>query len=513
MKHLLLLLILFLENTILIAQPNISWERSLGGNGGEIAFSVIQTTDAGYIVAGYSLSGGGEVNDNNGGRDIWVVKLDENGTIVWENNYGGSSDDQANAIEQTADGGYILIGSSNSDDFVGVNGYNDFDDIVVLKLDHLGQMQWGKFYGTNKNDNGYKIKQTADGGYIATGYVGLGAHYDAWAAKLDASGNIDSNWETTIYGGLDYGSATYPRFYSDGFYSVDVATDCYVVCGFTQREGTSGNPQNDAWILKFGLDGSIIWEAILGGGASEEAKSIITTNDGGYIITGYVRSDEITGGGRLRDYWVVKLNTDGEVEWQNTFGGSQHDEATSISQTADNGYIVLGFSRSNDGDVSGSIIPNSEKDYWLIKLDIDGDLDWEKSLGGWGDDDGFSVKQTVDGGYILAGTTTSSNIDIDPDDRDGSSDYWVVKLDGDTLGINAKKNELHSIVYPNPATHKINININSEVVSVEIYNALGKQVFTSKSINQVNVSKFSKGVYLLKIKTEKRITTKKIVIN
>ncbi|MCK7590765.1 T9SS type A sorting domain-containing protein [Subsaxibacter sp. CAU 1640] len=510
----LLFIITFLFSNYMISQPNISWERSLGGTSGEIAFSVKQTTDGGYIVAGYSLSGGGEVNGNNGGRDIWVVKLDANGTIVWENNYGGSAHDEAHNIEQTTDGGYILIGSSNSDDFAGVDNYNDFDDIVILKLDNLGQMQWGKFYGTSTTDNGYAIKQTTDGGYIATGYVGLGSHYDAWAAKLDASGNIDSNWATTIFGGPDYGTSTTPRFYSDGFYSVDVATDGYVVCGFTQREGDSGSPQNDYWILKFAFDGSIVWEAILGGDASEEAKSIVTTNDGGCIIAGYTRSDGITGGGRLRDYWIVKLDSDGDLDWDIAYGGSQNDEAASIDQTSDNGYIVLGFSRSNDGDISGSIIPNSEKDYWLVKLTEDGNLDWEKSLGGYGDDDGFCVTQTTDGGYILAGTTTSSNIDIDPDDRSGASDYWVVKLEAETLGYESFEFNEEVIIYPNPSNGIINIRTHLEITDLQLYDSLGKRVLENRiSNNQLDVSGISAGIYYLKVLTESKQVLKKLIIN
>jgi len=513
MKHLLLILFILNSASNLICQPNISWERSLGGNGGEIAFSVNQTTDGGYIVAGYSSSGGGEVNSNNGGLDIWVVKLDANGTVAWENNFGGSSHDEAHDIKQTADGGYILIGSSSSDDFVGISGYNDFDDIVILKLDNLGQMQWGKFYGTNTTDNGYEIKQTPDGGYIATGYVGLGSHYDAWIAKLDASGNIDTNWATTIFGGPDYGTPSNPRFYSDGFYSVEIAADGYVVCGFTQREGTSGNPQNDYWIIKFDFNGGIIWEAVLGGDASEEAKSITTTNDGGYIVAGYTRSDEITGGSSLRDYWIVKLDTDGDVDWQNTFGGSQHDEAASIAQTDDNGFIVLGFSRSNDGDVSGSIIPNSEKDYWLIKLDENGNLNWDKSLGGWGDDDGFSVRQTTDGGYILAGTTTSSNIDVNPDDRNGSSDYWVVKLESETLGTYNSLDDSEIIIYPNPTKANLYISNNTTIKEVKIYDITGKCVINQKVIDKIDIRKLQPGIYLLKVIEGNLELIKKIIVN
>lgn len=512
MKHILLILFILSSTSNLFGQPNISWERSLGGTNGEISFGVNETTDGGFIVVGYSSSGNDEVNDNNGSTDIWVVKLDVTGNIVWENNYGGSDTDKGHYIEQTADGGYILIGTSRSDDFAGVNNFNNYDDIVILKLDNLGTMQWGKFYGSTGPDIGYSIKQTADGGYIAAGTIG-GDSIDLWIAKLDVSGNIDPNWTNTTFGGPVYGTPTNPQLYNDGAYSVDIATDGYVVCGFTQREGNSGNSQNDYWIIKFDFNGSFIWETILGGDASEEAKSIISTNDGGYIIAGYTRSDEITGGNSLRDYWIVKLDIDGELVWETALGGSQNDEAASIDLTSDNGYIVLGFSRSNDGDVSGSIIPNSEKDYWLVKLDVDGDLDWEKSLGGWGDDDGFYVKQTTDGGYILTGTTTSSNIDIDPDDRSGTSDYWVVKLESETLDTENIPNDTAITVFPNPFKTQVTIELPSNYVgkdlTIGIFNQLGKKIMNidtvadnpSIKINSLEV--LSAGIYFLKLTDSK----------
>ena len=516
MKHLFFVLFIVAGTVQLIAQPNISWERSLGGTSAEIPFCVNQTADGGFIVAGYSLSGGGEVNDNNGGRDIWVVKLDANGTIVWENNYGGTANDEARALEQTSDGGYIIIGSSNSDNFAGVDNYNDFNDIVVLKLDDLGQLQWGKFFGTASNDMGYSIKQTTDSGYIATGYVGAGSHFDAWAAKLDASGNIDSNWSTTVFGGPDYGTAINPRFYSDGFYSVDVASDGYVVSGFTQRENASGNPQNEFWIVKFDMTGTIQWDTVLGGSFSEEAFAIKTCNDGGYVLAGNTSSDDgdITENNGLRDYWIVKLQANGDVEWQKSYGGSQFDEAVSIDQTLDNGFVVLGYAKSNDGDVSSSITPstNGDKDYWLIKLDSTGNLEWEKSFGGSADDDGFSVKQTSDGGFILAGLTTSSNVDIDPSDRGGSSDFWVVKLEPENLSIASFDNEEGINIYPNPASETIYITTNFSVDIIRVHDILGKVVYTENDIKEIDISTFQQGIYFLEIQSQNSNYIKRIVI-
>ncbi len=513
MKHILFILFIFTGIIELIAQPNISWERSLGGTNGEISFCVNQTTDGGFIVVGYSSSGNDEVSDNNGSTDIWVVKLDDTGTIVWENNYGGSDTDRGHYIEQTADGGYILIGTSRSNDFAGVDNFNNYDDIVILKLDNVGAMQWGKFYGSTGPDIGYSIKQTADGGYIAAGNIG-GNSIDLWVAKIDSFGNIDANWTNTTFGGPDYGTPTNPRLYNDGAYSVDIASDGYIVCGFTQREGLSGNPQNDYWVIKFDTVGNVVWDAVLGGDASEEAKSIKTTNDGGCIVAGYTNSDEITGGNNLRDYWILKLDTDGELDWENTLGGSQHDEAAFIDQTADNGYIVLGFSRSNDGDVSGSIIPNSDKDYWLVKLDANGNLDWEKSLGGWGDDDGFCVRQATDGGYILTGTTTSTNIDINVDDRSGSSDYWVVKLEEDPLNINTNQSKSELMVYPNPTTDILHIDTDLQMTNLQLFNNLGQQVWIdAMENNQLDISHLPCGLYLLSLSLKDRQIIKKIIIN
>ncbi|HZV11862.1 MAG TPA: hypothetical protein VFA55_01510, partial [Candidatus Kapabacteria bacterium] len=224
---------------LLFAQaPSIQWEHSFGGSDVDRASSIFQTTDGGYIVAGWSASTNGDVTGNHGKDDYWIVKLDGNGAIQWEQSFGGSNNDEASCIRQTTDGGYVVAGQSIS----------------------------------------------ADG---------------------DATGNH----------GLD-----------------------------------------DYWIVKLSATGSIQWEKSFGGSASDQALCIQQTTDGGYIAAGYSASNDgdVTGNHGGDDYWIIKLDANGTMQWQKSLGGSGDDQAFSIAQTADSGYIVAGYSASNDGDVTGN---------------------------------------------------------------------------------------------------------------------------------------------------------------
>jgi len=190
MKTLLHIFIFFLVILSAFSQPEIAWQKSLGGSENDRARSVNQTSDGGYIVAGITRSNDGDVADNIvGARSIWVIKLDATGTIQWEKSYGGNDYDEANEIQQTSDGGYILIGSSESDDFFGDSLGNQ--DILILKLDSVGNIVWGKRYGGVGLDVGYSINQTPDGGFIASGKINSSLAR-SWVAKLDGNGNIDS---------------------------------------------------------------------------------------------------------------------------------------------------------------------------------------------------------------------------------------------------------------------------------------------------------------------------------
>ncbi|MCK9447725.1 MAG: T9SS type A sorting domain-containing protein [Bacteroidales bacterium] len=430
MKHLFLTVTLF-SVTLLYAQaPEIEWQKSLGGSGMEVAFSIQQTSDGGYITAGYSNSNDGDVSGNHGDRDYWIVKLDNAGNLEWQKSIGGSHEDWAYSIQQTSDGGYIAAGYtfSNNGDVSGNHGASDY---WVVKLDDTGNIQWQKCLGGSGYDSAKSIQQTSDGGYIVAGSSesndgdvsgNHGGYGDYWVVKLDESGNIQ--WQKCL-GGSD-----------DDYYAVIQQTSDggYIVAGASwssDGDVTGNHNSTDYWIVKLDIAGTIQWEKSLGGSSEDWPESIQQTSDGGYIVAGESKSNDgdVTGnhdnGEQLGDYWAVKLDATGNIQWEKSLGGSEQDWAYSIQQTFDGGYIVAGYSYSNDGDVSGN---HGNSDYWAVKLDDSGTIQWQKTLGGNGWDVATATQQTLDGGYIIAGVSMSNDGDVSG--NHGGADVWIVKLAG-----------------------------------------------------------------------------------
>lgn len=476
--------------------PLIQWQQSLGGSNFDFATSIQLTSDGGYIVAGSSQSTDGDVTGGYGAQDYWIVKLDASGSLDWEKTLGGSDNDFASSIQQTSDGGYIVGGYSSSvdGDIVSNNGYYDY---WIVKLDALGNLDWQKTLGGSNDEFASSIQQTSDGGYIIAGYsssvdgdiVGNNGSSDYWIVKLDDLGNID--WQKSL-GGSEDDFANSIQLTSDGG---------YIVAGFSKSidgDLTANNGDEDYWIVKLDDLGNIDWQKTLGGSNADGANSIQQTSDGGYIVAGYSSSidgDVIDNSGN-EDYWIVKLDPSGNIDWQKALGGSNSDNPGSIQQTADGGYIVAGGSNSSDGDVAGN---NGADDYWILKLDDLGNIDWQKSLGGSNIDVASSIQQAADGGYIIAGASNSSDGDVLG--SYGSLDYWIVKLDSD---VSVQKNELAGIeVAPNPTKGKINLSAGSKLKGkgFTITHISGKIVlngtFTTTE-QEVDFSAFQNGVYFVK---------------
>jgi hypothetical protein len=293
-------------------------------------------------------------------------------SILWDKSFGGTRQDDAYKVLQTSDGGYIMAGTAESTDG-DVTGNHGCRDYWVVKTDPNGNLQWKKCYGGSSYDEALSIIQTSDGGFFIAGM------------NLSIDGDITS--EYTGY-----------------------------------------------WLVKTDSVGTIQWQEVLQGYMLTSAEQ---TSDGGYIVAGDIFSDgTVPGAHGSFDYWVVKVDSEGVIQWQKAYGGSNEDLATSIKQTSDEGYIIAGTSASNDGDVSGN---HGLYDYWVVKTDSTGEIQWQKSYGG-SDNDGTYVdyqllnyfispaaRQTSDGGYIIAGSSASNNGDVSG--NHGEVDYWVVKTD------------------------------------------------------------------------------------
>ncbi|MBI4555679.1 MAG: VCBS repeat-containing protein [Planctomycetes bacterium] len=357
---------------------NIVWQKTFGGASGDVGRSIQQTSDGGYILAGYTGSLGA------GGDDILVLRLDSNGNIVWQKTFGGSSHEYGQSIWQTSDGGYILAGYTYTF-AVGAT------DVLVLRLDSSGNIVWQRTLGGSNYDWGYSIQQTSDGGYILTGYTnsfGAGLE-DILVLRLDSSGNIV--WQKT-YGGSNG---------NDRGYSIQQTSDGgYVLTGNTTSFGAGGG---DVPVLRLDSSGNIVWQKVLGTGNADESNSIQQTSDGGYTLTGRTAF----GGIRNYDATLLKLDSNGNVIQQRTFGGTGpgggsvlgYDAGNCIQETSDGGYILAGYTNSFGAGNYDALVMKLDAD-----VNISGCLNFG-TVGMAGNAPSFTVNN-------ISSTVTSPNVSV-----------------------------------------------------------------------------------------------------
>ncbi len=475
----------FCAVSALFAQaPAIEWQNTIGGSDYELLQSARQTADGGYILGGYSFSNisGDKTENNLGNADYWVIKLDPTGLIQWQNTIGGDNADGLSSVQQTADGGYILAGDSDSN-ISGdktENGLGDYD-FWIIKLDATGNIEWQNTIGGSEGDYVLSIQQTNDGGYVLGGSSDSGISGDKteenlggrdyWIVKLDGTGNIQ--WQNTIGGNAE-----------DQLYAIQQTADGGYIAGGYSNSNISGDKtenslgNNDYWVVKLDGTGNIEWQNTIGGSGAERLESIRATSDSGYVLGGYsasnISGDKTENSQGLRDYWVVKLDATGFIQWQNTIGGNNNDELHSLQPTTDDGYILAGNSASSiSGDKTETNL-NNGTDYWVVKLDAAGAIQWQKNIGGNERDILNSAQQTTDGSYIFGGYSLSNISGDKTEDNLGVQDYWVVKLSADIVPVNEVSLAQKSLeIYPNPTTDALFIRTESPT-QLSLYNAFGQ---------------------------------------
>jgi hypothetical protein len=479
-KIVLCLLLLFSLHSF--AQPAIQWEKSLGSYFNDYGYCIANTNDGGVIVAGQGGSGG-DITGNHGSYDCWVVKLSNTGTIQWAKCYGGTDEDEPNSIIQTNDGGYIFAGYtiSTDGDIVGNHGQSD---ILVVKLNDTGAIQWTKCYGGTGDDRASSIQQTTEGGFVIAGYTSSndgdvnGNHGggDCWIIKINDTGAIQ--WQK-CYGGTNGESATSIVQTSDSGYAFTANTYS------NDGDVTGIHGIDDYWVVKLDTGGAIQWAKCYGGSQDDEPSSIIQSLDGGYAVAGFTGSSDgdVSGNHGNYDYWIIKLSDTGALQWSKCLGGSLLDEAYSIVQTPDSNFVVAGVTGSMDGDVSGGGWHGSG-DYWVVKLDINGNIKWQKCYGGTHADGAHGMVITTDGGYAIIGDSYSNEGDVTGHHGSAGSntDYWVVKLAPDTAtGINEINKAIDLVnIYPNPFNNMTTIFISDVIkdknITLSTYSLLGQKV-------------------------------------
>ncbi len=533
-RYLVCLLILF---TIPLNAQDILWEKSYGGKQADYLFDVIPTPDYGFILGGCSLSkkSGAKTAINRGDMDYWVWKMDEKGNQDWQKGMGGSGQDMLACVLLTNDGGYILAGSSESnkslDKKEDARGSSDF---WIIKLNAKGGEEWQKTIGGSSQDELTSIVRARDGGYVLAG---------------SSNSERSADKTSTSYGGMDY------------------------------------------WVVKVDREGKLVWQNSFGGVYNEELRSLVATQDGGYLLGGSSNSPE--GGTKTdrglgqSDYWIVKLDDKGIEQWQKTFGGTGDDQLYVVKELADGTYIFGGNSNSESGesktksndngtdfwvvamdkdqkvlwqetyniaktDVLTSLVENDDHtlllggyaqgelakkkvparaikgekpstfnneqfksgtgDYVALKINLKGEELWRKSIGSNGTDILKKVIGTRDGGYLMTGTSKG----IQSGDRSsgiGSADFWVVKL----LDKDKKKTDKLPVeAIPNPAIEYTNVIVGYDfkkgtATLVDIAGHVLQQFEITDRIVPIDLQGLPEGIYVVNIKTDVQNSGVKIV--
>ncbi|HUM45380.1 MAG TPA: T9SS type A sorting domain-containing protein [Chitinophagales bacterium] len=359
------------------ASGNKLWDRRFGGNNREELFGVLQTADNGYLLGGGTLSviSGDQTQTSRGDRDYWIVKIDANGVKLWDKRFGGPGDDELRSMAKTSDGGFILGGESSSD----TGGEKTEDnhgvyDVWIVKVNANGNLQWEASYGGTDDDRLNAIQQTADGGYIIGAWTispvsfdvtqaGKGST-DMWLVKTDASGV--KMWDSR-FGGSD----------NEYLYALDQTSDGgFILGGYTRSEANGdvtipGKGGYDFWMVKTDGNGIKLWDKRYGGDSDEKGKSIYQTNDGGFMMGGWSESgisgDKTVNTQGGTDYWLLKSDANGNKQWDLDFGANVEERLHDVPQTSDGGFIIGGLSESGmNGDKSQP--GKGLSDFWMVKL-------------------------------------------------------------------------------------------------------------------------------------------------
>ncbi|MCF7810593.1 T9SS type A sorting domain-containing protein [bacterium] len=476
---LILSLFLFTLTSTIHAQPESLWSRTYSSYGD--CFSVINTAEGGYTLAGYS------------GGDMGLVKTNEDGDSLWSRTFGGQPSDGCKSIIQTTDGGYALAGYTQS------FGAGEAD-MWLVKTNEDGDSLWSKTFGGEDYESCNSIIQTTDGGYALAGYTrsfGAGER-DMWLVKTNSDG--DSLWSRT-FGGDTTDVCTS---------IIQTADGGYALAGYTTSFGAG---EDDMWMVKINAEGDLLWSRAFGGEDTDFCCSITQTTDGDFVLAG--RTYTRIYGPRQSDFLLVKTSEDGELLWAQNFGGYGSEWCSSMIQTADGGYALAGGIDATGTGVWQSTI-------WLLKANADGDSLWSRIFVIGSNVSCRSLIQTEDNCYLLAGSKHGG----------GLSNYrvsWLFKTCPDPVSVPSESFNPHPCVfalqpaYPNPFNSFTNIcfelPVNSDV-SITIFDLNGRSVATllDDQLNAGNHSltwdakDYANGMYLCKMEAGGVSFTRKLLL-
>jgi hypothetical protein len=395
------------------SDPELQWQQSLGGTGSD-EFPIIRSHGNGFVLAAATFSNDGDVsfNHNTDYADIWLVNLDASGNIVWEKSLGGSVNDSPQTLLSLSDGGYLIGGISNSLDG-DVSGNNGSIDWWLVRLNANGDILWETNLGGSLHEGLQSIIQQ-DQEFLIAGTTAsndgdvsdkTGIDRDLWLVRVDGNGAII---EEKTYGkeSMDEGAV--------GIFS-------------TQDGGymVIGDASGDVWILKLDSDLNINWEKFLGGSAPDELQAVIS-HQGGYTlaVTSESSDGDVSNNHGSSDIWLVQIDEDGDIKWERNFGGTDTELAASLALSGDGGFWLAGSSGSSDVDLDRN---QGGLDYWVLKLDANGEIIWSKTYGGTSFDRVSSLIPFGSQGMLVAGNTNSADGDIV--DPIGFDDLWLLMIE------------------------------------------------------------------------------------
>ncbi|MCP4633186.1 MAG: T9SS type A sorting domain-containing protein [candidate division Zixibacteria bacterium] len=455
--------------------PDTAWTRMHGSDRDDYAYTVLQNADNSYIVGGTTWSG------DETEFDAYLLKLDENGDIIWTNTFGVEEGEFIYSMVEASDGGYVVAGM--------IGSTVDWRNAYIVKVDNEGDTVWSTTYPGSRNAVAHYINRTSDGGYVVTGkQIVVGRNWEVFILKLSQDGAHE--W-SNLFGGSNA---------DEGHCIQQTADGGYIIGGLTNSFGAGSG---DHYLIKTDGAGDLVWSQTYGRESFDAAYAVAQTPDGGYIIAGSINNPD-------HGIYAVKTNPFGDTLWTRTYTrNTDIDICTSLDLTSDGGYIFGGYSH----------VPQFHHDFYFVRADAEGDSLWTKTIGFIDYDRGHCVKQTSDGGYIMVGQGSNSG--------PGGYNCYIVKLNSDYVGIddNTGLPENHKLMhnYPNPFNATTNITINlrqNSDVGLTIYNLRGQEVETlingklSTGHHYItwDASQYSSGIYFYKLSSGDKVFAKRMTL-
>lgn len=412
-----------------VPEVTLNTIQTFGGSKNDVINSIVATNDGGYAVLGYTQSNNFDiVNKSNESFDFWVMKFSSEDQILWNRTFGGSDDDRGVDIVATNDGGFAILGAASSSDLE-VSQNAGSHDFWMLKITAEGTVMWEKSFGFSGSDKGISLTNTADNGFLLTGVLDVSASGgqgnskgtqrhsggDVWVLKLSSNGTLE--W-STYFGG---------SFTDTPFGVVETSNNEYIIAASSDSEDfniSNNKGTYDFWVFRITSEGTLVWEKNFGGSEIDEARAIAAADDGNFIIVGDTRSADVdvSNNNGAADIWVLKISPEGILIWEKTIGAAGFDAARSISKMQDNGFLISGSSRSS----TSGFINQGQNDALLIKINSEGIIEWQETVGGSEIDFLYDAVELNNRTIIAVGESNSADGDIA--ENKGFSDGLIIKI-------------------------------------------------------------------------------------